>query len=250
MIEGRLVLGVLVSGRSRLAVESVLVSDAAARALGEELGAAERLGGTIYVCAQEVMNTIAGFDIHRGCLAVAGRGMMWSVPQLVGSVDPRGPSVVVVLEEVNNHDNVGAIARAVAAFGGSGVFMSEGTADPLYRKAIRVSMGAALTVSWARARWAWPGELRRLRGAGYELVGLVTDDAAERIGVYAGGLGERGTRRVALVVGSEGDGLGEKTRALMDRTARVPMGGGVDSLSASMACGIALSRVSEALGLV
>jgi tRNA G18 (ribose-2'-O)-methylase SpoU len=185
------------------------------------------------------MEAVAGFPIHRGCLAAGERGTEESAETLADRA-----RTVVVLEAIANHDNIGGIFRNVLAFGGDAVLLDDRCADPLYRKAIRVSVGASLTMPFARID-AWADGLARLSAAGYTLVALTPDAAAIDI---AGLPAERlGAGRVALFVGAEGAGLGPETRAMADARVRIPMAPGVDSLNVATAAGIALHRLGRAL---
>jgi tRNA G18 (ribose-2'-O)-methylase SpoU len=135
---------------------------------------------------------------------------------------------------------VGAVFRNAAAFGVGGVLLSPGCADPLYRKALRVSMGATLSLPFARIDW--PVGLLRLRETGYTLLALTPDRDAEDIGTVA----DRGAgaRRLALLLGAEGAGLGPDSRAAAHRCVRIPMAAGIDSLNVATACAIALHRLA------
>jgi tRNA G18 (ribose-2'-O)-methylase SpoU len=152
---------------------------------------------------------------------------------------PAGPRTLLALEGVADPDNVGAIFRNAAAFGVAGALLSSHCADPLYRKAIRVSMGATLTLPFARLA-DWPAGLAALRQAGYRLVALCPGAEAEDIVEVAARAPRR--PRLALLLGAEGAGLSEATRAAADVEVRIPMAAGVDSLNVAAACGIALHR--------
>ena len=154
-------------------------------------------------------------------------------------MDPAGPRTLLALEGVTDPDNVGAIFRNAAAFGVAGVLLSSHCADPLYRKAIRVSMGATLSLPFAQVP-DWAVTLAALRHAGYRLVALCPGADAEDIVEVAGRAPRR--PRLALLLGAEGEGLSEATRAAADVEVRIPMAAGVDSLNVAAACGIALHR--------
>lgn len=231
--EGVLVLGALV--RSGYRVHSVLVSETRLGAVTEAL---EGLAGDVpvYVAGQGVMDEVVGFHIHRGVLACGYRPS----PEVEGDVGRLAATArtLVVLEDLSNHDNVGGVFRVAAALGGPsvGVVLSPGCADPLYRKALRVSMGHGLLVPYARAG-SWPGDLSAVMDAGHELVALTPGAGSESIeGVVPGG-------RVALVVGAEGPGLSEAVLGVADRRVRIPIWSGVDSLNVVTAAAIALHRL-------
>jgi tRNA G18 (ribose-2'-O)-methylase SpoU len=192
----------------------------------------------VYVADQPVIDAIVGFHIHRGCIAEGERGRVRAASEIAGTI--AGDAAIVVVEGVNNHDNVGGIFRTALALGARAVMIDPGTADPLYRKAIRVSMGAAL-----RLPWGVTGELPRgldaLRSAGFRCVALTPGDGAQEIGAFVDGGGAEG--RVALVVGAEGPGITPATGAACDALVRIAMAPAVDSLNVATAMGIALHRL-------
>lgn len=229
--EGALVLQVL--SASPFEIESVLVTDRTLHSAHLALG--PRASDTpILVVPQPLMDGIAGFHVHRGVLAAGRRGKTLDPVTLASRA-----SLLVVLEDLSNHDNVGGIFRSVAALAGeaAGVWLSPRCCDPLYRKALRVSMGHALTVPWAIAP-TWPaGGIESLRRLGYEVWGLATGaDSAELDAALSL------PPRLALVLGAEGPGLSRETLELVDRRVRIGMTPGVDSLNVGVACGVALHR--------
>jgi tRNA G18 (ribose-2'-O)-methylase SpoU len=207
----------------------------------------------VYLVDQSLMNSIVGFNIHRGVLALGVRGPEPDLDQLL-----RQASCVVVLEDLVNHDNIGAVFRNVAALagvgpGGGAVLLSPRCADPLYRKAIRVSIGWSLGVPFGRLE-AWPGDLSRLRAAGYAVLALHPGPASRPIADVVRELSGV-SRKVALVAGTEGEGLSRPARESIDYHVQIPMrgrvradaGATVDSLNVGVAVAIALDRVAEAL---
>jgi tRNA G18 (ribose-2'-O)-methylase SpoU len=244
--EGRLVVRRLLT--SRFVTRSMMVTLAALDGVAGELEGRPCL--PVFVVPQPVMNAVAGFNIHRGCLAIGERPAPVTWRDLAGgagvrSCGPSGPPttarVLVALEHVGNADNVGATFRAAAAFGAGGVLLDDGCADPLYRKAIRTSMGAALHVPFAHDV-PWTDALAGLRREGWAVVGL-TPDAAEPVReVFAHTRGAR----VVLVLGHEGDGISATTAAACTHLARIPMTAAVDSLNVAMAAGIALYEWRQA----
>jgi tRNA G18 (ribose-2'-O)-methylase SpoU len=245
--EGRLVVGRLLA--SRFVTRSVLVTSAALDTLRPQLESHPCV--PVFVVPQPVMNGVAGFNIHRGCLAIGERPAPTSWNDLVrrcvrerGSFDPpEPPTILVALERVGNADNVGATFRAAAAFGASGVLLDHACADPLYRKAIRTSMGAALHVAFA-AEVPWLDALAGLRRDGWAIVGLTPAAAA----VPARDVFARAGRRVVLVLGHEGDGITPATAAACTHLARIPTTSDVDSLNVAMAAGIALYEWRTSVG--
>lgn len=233
--EGRLVVRRLLTASSHRA-RSLLVTEAALRSLSDVLGGGDP-GLPVYVCSQDLLAGVAGFNVHRGCLAL---GECPPNPQ----PDPiiRRAGLVVVLEAVGNADNMGGVFRNAAAFGAGGVLLSPTCCDPLYRKAIRTSMGTAFQVPYARLS-IWPGDLTRVREAGLTTVGLTPRADAMDIGRFA----DRTNRphRLALLFGTEGAGLSPQAESLVDIRVRIPISPSVDSLNLATAVGIALHRLSE-----
>lgn len=237
--EGRLVVGALLHVRSRFAPSAVLVTPAALGAMSEELAACPRRP-PVFVASQAVMDGIVGFHIHRGCLAVGEIGPEPTVEDLLARAAD-GRRFIVVLEGLLNHDNVGAIFRNAAAFGAHACLLTPGTCSPLYRKALRVSMGAALRVPFATIH-GWPGSLERLREQGWRTVALTPADDAVDIAKFVAGAPRAG--RTALVVGAEGPGLTADALAGADVRVRIPMAAGTDSLNVATAAAIAMHRLS------
>jgi tRNA G18 (ribose-2'-O)-methylase SpoU len=231
--EGRLVVRALV-GQSALRVRSLLLTENACRGLADVLEPRlDRL--QVWLVAEAAIEALTGFDIHRGCLAIGER------PPRVALRDwlDRAPGArrIVVLEQVGNADNVGAIFRNAAAFGADAVVLGPRCCDPLYRKAIRVSMGAALRVPFCHAD-DWPGDLEVVRAAGFTVAALTTAASAVDLGAFARGL--TAGSRVALLAGAEGAGLSPEAVAAADSAVRIPMAPLTDSLNVATATGIAL----------
>ncbi|MBI4888725.1 MAG: RNA methyltransferase [Acidobacteria bacterium] len=226
--EGRLVVRRLLTG-SAFATRSVLVTDTARAALDEVLAA--RPDVPVYVAPAAVMDGITGLHIHRGCLALGERPRPASWRETAA-----GARTLVVLERVANADNVGGIFRNAAAFGAAAVLLDEATTDPLYRKAIRTSMGASLVVPFARAE-PWPAALRELGALGFATVALTPSAAAPTVAETVARLGGR---PVALVLGHEGDGLTGAALAACEYRARIPVASAVDSLNVAAAAAVAL----------
>ena len=232
--EGRLVVRRIIEN-ARYAVESVLVNDAALRDLAPSF---ERLDSSVpvLVCRTVEFQQVTGFNIHRGCLALVRRPTPMTLGSLISSA-----GLLVVLDGVANADNVGGVFRNAAAFDAGGVLLSPTTCDPLYRKAIRTSMGAALEVPFARvADAAWPTLAAELHAAGFTVVALTPRETSEALEAFAA---RPQPARLALVIGSEGAGVTPALEAAADHRVRIPISGQVDSLNLAVAAGIALARL-------
>jgi tRNA G18 (ribose-2'-O)-methylase SpoU len=179
-----------------------------------------------------VLNALAGFNFHRGCLALAERG-----PASVPIESLFGLPLLVGLEGVGNPDNVGGIFRNALALGAGGIVLDPASGDPFYRKAIRTSMGAALTVPFARLD-DWPAGLQRVRATGFTIVALTPAAEAIDITSFASG---RTPGPLMLLAGHEGLGLSEAAMAASDARCRIPIDPRSDSLNVAVAVGIALA---------
>lgn len=188
----------------------------------------------VYVVADEVAEGITGYRVHRGALASLGRKQLPAVASVL-----RGASRVVVLEDLVDHGNVGAIFRCAAALGVDAVVLSPRCADPLYRRSVKVSMGAVFAIPYARMT-EWFDGLAALKKTGFRVLALTPDEGAKPIGAALRGDGER----VALLLGTEGDGLSSRWLHEADEAVRIPMSpaaraAGVDSLNVVAAAAIA-----------
>jgi tRNA G18 (ribose-2'-O)-methylase SpoU len=236
LVEGRLNVRRLLAAR-RFRTRALLLSPAAQAALADALARLDA-ATPVYVAAPRLLSGIAGYHLHRGCLAAAERGEPLAAQALLRGA---GRRLLLVLEDVANPDNVGGAFRNAWAFGASGVLLSPACADPLGRKATRVSMGGTLEVPFARV--ACCAELcERLRAEGFAALALTTDPAAPPLEEAAHAL--RAAPRLALLLGSEGDGLRPATLAAAGACARIRMARGVDSLNLATAAGIALHRLA------
>jgi tRNA G18 (ribose-2'-O)-methylase SpoU len=184
----------------------------------------------VYVGDTEVLEAVTGFVMHRGALASMHRPPLPPVAEILA--DARR---VVVLEDVVDHTNVGAIFRAVAGLGADAVLVTPRCADPLYRRSVRVSMGAVLQVPWTRLG-EWPAGGEQLRDAGFTIAALALQDDAVDLADLAADPPER----VALLLGTEGDGLSRRALAASDVVVTIPMEHGVDSLNVAAAASVAL----------
>jgi tRNA G18 (ribose-2'-O)-methylase SpoU len=236
VVEGRLVVARLLADR-RWTVRSLLLSYAAARSLESALSLVPP-AVPIFVCDRSDFLGITGYDIHRGCLALVERP-----PVLELDVVANAASLVLVLEGIANADNVGGLFRNAAAFGADAVLLSPTCCSPLYRKAVRTSVGAALCVPFVHAG-DWPGPLGRLRRAGFTIAALVADrsDRCESLEAFAS---RPAPSKLALMLGSEGFGLTADAESMSDHLVHIPIERGVDSLNVAVAAGIALEQMTR-----
>ncbi|MDE0831160.1 MAG: RNA methyltransferase [Vicinamibacterales bacterium] len=233
--ESRLVVRTLLE-HARLRTRSLFVTEAALASLADVLS--DRTDELpIFVGAPQFLRQIVGFKVHRGCLALGERAAPVSDSQLAPLATARR---VVVLEHVGNPDNVGSIFRNATAFGAECVLLDPHCCDPLYRKAIRTSLGATLRLPYGEIM-DWPHGLSRLRELGYTTVGLTLDPDATAMAAFA----MAAPARVALVLGTEGAGLSDSAAAEVDCRVRIPIADGVDSLNVATASGIALYALAQ-----
>ena len=198
----------------------------------------------VYVVTRELLAEVAGYDMHRGIIAVADRAPERDVDTLLDS------RTLVVLEGVGDHENIGAIFRNAAGMGVDGVLLGAGTADPLYRRSVRVSMGHVLRLPFAHLEGTvttWQRSLEQLREAGFRLVSLTPDDKAEHLANAL--IDDTGApyEKVALLVGGEGPGLTEHAMRATDIRARIPMANGTDSLNVATSAAIAFYERDRSL---
>ena len=222
--------GVLVVQRmlaSRFIPHAFLGTD---RRLAELAGDLSGTAAPFYRASAEVMAKVVGFHLNRGVLGVAHRS-----PELTTAQVLIGARTVAVLEGVNDHENLGSIFRNAAGLGVDAVIFGAGCADPLYRRAVRVSMGHALLVPYA---WAaqWPGDLELLRNNGFQLLALTPDSEAQTL---ADAMESVNGRKVAVLVGAEGPGLTESAMRASDSRVCIPMSRGTDSLNVATAAACA-----------
>ncbi|GIH97138.1 TrmH family RNA methyltransferase [Planobispora siamensis] len=224
-------------------VRSVLLTRRWVTSLADVL---DGLGDRVHVVDDEVMDAVAGFPVHRGALASMERRALPSVTEILrgagalpegGEAGGAAPRRVLVLEDLVDHGNVGAIFRCAAALGVEAVILSPRCADPLYRRAVKVSMGAVFAIPYARMT-NWYDGLAELRAAGFRTLALTPDQSSVPLDEAV--MGER----VALLLGSEGDGLSSRWLHEADESVCIPMspaamGLGVDSLNVVAAAAIA-----------
>ncbi|MEL6919944.1 MAG: RNA methyltransferase [Pseudomonadota bacterium] len=224
--EGKTVLNVLVSPQSRFGVKSLLILENRIEGCGSIL-AQTPTDVPVYVASAEVMDAIAGFPIHRGVLAAAHK----THPQ----IDLSSARRIVIASAISNHDNVGALFRNAAAFGFDAVLLDDQCCEPLYRKAIRVSVGGVLRVPFAHG-----GNIETLcaqaQSHGLSSIALATKGDVE-LAAW------KPSARVALLVGSEGKGLPNAILQTLE-TVTIPMHAGFDSLNVATAAAIAMHHVS------
>jgi tRNA G18 (ribose-2'-O)-methylase SpoU len=195
----------------------------------------ETVQAPVFVATRELLDATTGYAVHRGALAAMSRLPLPSVSELID-----GASRLAVLEDVNDHTNVGAIFRAAAGLGMDGILLSPRCADPLYRRAVKVSMGAVFALPYARIA-TWPGGLEQLRDAGFTAVAL-----APGVGSFTlSELAERKLPKLALILGTEGDGLRPSTMAAAELTVGIPMARGVDSLNVAAAAAVAFYATAQ-----
>jgi tRNA G18 (ribose-2'-O)-methylase SpoU len=189
----------------------------------------------VYVTSEALAEQVTGFHVHRGALASLERGAPRSLDEVL--VDARS---VLVLEDIVDHTNVGAIFRSGAALGFDAVLLAPRCADPLYRRSIKVGMGAVFTMPWTRLP-DWYDALPALSTRGFTTVALTLAEDAVAIDDAVSGVD-----RLALVLGSEGHGLSSRWETTADRRAIIPMAAGIDSLNVAaataVACYVAASR--------
>lgn len=183
----------------------------------------------VYVAPAEVLEHITGFHLHRGALAAMHRPTLRPVAEVVA-----GARRVAILEDIVDHTNVGAAFRSAAALGVDAVLVTPRCADPFYRRSVRVSMGTVFQVPWTRIPH-WPAGLSELQNAGFVVAALALADDA----VSLDQLEASPPQRLALLLGTEGDGLSRGAIDAADLVVKIPMAGGVDSLNVAAASAVA-----------
>ena len=206
--------------RSPRTVRSVLVTPTQFGALDDLLAS---LDAPVYVARPEVLRRVVGFDLHRGAVAAGAR---WPLPPVAAVL--AGARSVAVLERITDHENLGGLFRNAAAFGIDAVLLDRESADPLYRRCVRVSIGHVLTVPWTRL-----DSLAELRTHGFTQLALTPSPTAQPLDEVAW------PERTAFLLGTEGPGLSDAWLAAADAHVRIPMAPGVDSLNVATAAAIA-----------
>jgi tRNA G18 (ribose-2'-O)-methylase SpoU len=197
--------------------------------LERSMGWLARSEAPVYVGTDAVLRSLTGFHVHRGALASVQRRALLTVDEVIA-----GARRLVVIEDMVNHTNLGSIFRTAAALGVDAVVVSPQAADPLYRRSVRVSMGAVFTVPYARAE-VWPTVIRDLSDAGFRTLALTPSTDAVSLGELEVGVDDR----LAIVVGTEGEGLSPAALDSCDLAVQIPMSAGIDSLNVATAAGIA-----------
>ncbi|MEE7504523.1 RNA methyltransferase [Methylobacterium mesophilicum] len=236
IVEGEVTLRLLLGRRSRFPAESILLAPERWPGLAADIAASPE-PPPVFSAAKAVMSAVTGFPIHRGVLAVGLRGPEPDAAALVPP--PPAPALVVGLAGLTNHDNVGAAFRNAAAFGADAVLLDGASCDPLYRKSIRVSAGAALIQPFARLP------------EGQDWLGLAEILDLQPLAFSPGATGTLDMlpipARALLILGTEGPGLDAATLARA-RPIRIPMAAGFDSLNVATAAGIALYTIARGQG--
>nr|WP_208390749.1 RNA methyltransferase [Brooklawnia cerclae] len=191
----------------------------------------QRSEAPVYVVDEALAERVTGFHVHRGALASLERVTRWRMDDLLDA------QRLVVCEDIVDHTNVGAILRSVAGLGWDGALLAPRAADPLYRRAIKTSMGAVFSLPWARLD-DWRGGLQRLREQGFMIAAMALRDDSVTLDDLAADLVAR-HRKLALLLGTEGDGLSAHWLSQADVVVRIPMGHGIDSLNVAAAAAVA-----------
>nr|WP_290126435.1 RNA methyltransferase [Cutibacterium avidum] len=191
----------------------------------------------VYVVSEALAEQVTGFHVHRGALASMCRQTRWSAADLT---DARR---LVVCEDIVDHTNVGAIIRCAAGIGWDGVLLAPRAADPLYRRAIKTSMGTVFQLPWARLE-DWSGGLDELRNHGFTVAAMALSDDSVTLDEFSADLRAR-PRKVALLMGTEGAGLSAHWISQADVVVRIPMAGGVDSLNVAAAAAVACYELRD-----
>ena len=228
--EGRLVVDRLIA-LARFDIHSILVNRAGRDALFEQLSSTV---APVLVCDERTLTSITGYNFHRGCLALVRR----PAPLPPSALYPS--RLLLGIESVANPDNIGGLFRTAAAFGAGGVLLDATSGDPLYRKAVRTSMGASLRLPYSRAE-AWLPTLEQFRSRSFRLAALTPAPGAETLSGFAATVGT--DCQLIVLVGAEGAGLAAETLAFADAAVRIPIDNTMDSLNVVVAAGIALERL-------
>ena len=238
--EGRHVVRILLAS-DRFETRSLLVSPPALESLRDVI--ADRPAVPVFVMPVERLTTLVGFNIHRGCLAIGVRPPCVTVDAWWR--EAARARLVVAAERVGDADNLGALFRNALAFGADGLLLSAGCCDPLYRKSIRVSMGAALRLPYAIDD-QWPASLGLMRAAGARVFAMTPHAPARELDGAVASVAPEST--IAVLVGHEGDGLSDVATESADERVRIPLAPGVDSLNVATAAAVALHACRRRLG--
>ena len=191
----------------------------------------------VFVVSETLAEQVTGFHVHRGALASMCRQTRWSAADLMAALR------LVVCEDIVDHTNVGAIIRCAAGIGWDGVLLAPRAADPLYRRAIKTSMGTVFQLLWARLE-DWAGGLDELRDHGFTVAAMALSGDSLSLDEFSADL-RQNPRKVALLMGTEGTGLSAHWISQADVVVRIPMAGGVDSLNVAAAAAVACYELRE-----
>ena len=253
VVEGKLTVERLLASSYR--IRSLLVDDHHVTASSDVVTATRAQGVPVYVGSRAAVAETVGFNLHRGVVAVADRPPPRSAARLVSDAVrmPLAPGtfpVMVILESLNDHENIGALFRNAAAFGVRGVLLDPSCADPLYRRSIRVSVGYVLHVPFAQLS-PWPAGLQQVRDAGFLIAAMTPRPVAVaglpvlRLAALKDRMsGSSRHKGLALLLGAEGPGLTRGAFAASDVAVSIPMAEGVDSLNVATAAAVALHAVT------
>ncbi|MGH8893557.1 MAG: TrmH family RNA methyltransferase [Actinomycetes bacterium] len=213
-------------------VRSVLLEERWLAALSDLL---DRIDAPVYVASRETLEAVTGYSVHRGALAAMARLPLEPALELAAR-----SRRIVVLEDLVDHTNVGAVMRAAAGLGLDAVLVSPRCADPLYRRSVKVSMGAVFAVPWSRLD-TWPGGLHDVRSLGFSVLALTPDPSATPLAELRATV----TDRCAVLLGAEGPGLSDRALAVADHRVRIPMAAGVDSLNVAAAAAVVFYALGQ-----
>lgn len=212
-------------------LRSMLLTERWLDAMADVVAIAADTGAPVYVADPEVVERVTGYHVHRGALASMQRKPLPEPAELLGAAGL--PGRIAVFEGFVDHANLGAAFRSAAALGIGAILLSPDCADPLYRRAVKVSMGAVFSVPYARFT-EWPSGLGALRDAGYRVLAMTPDERATPLDE----LPPERFERCALMLGSEGHGLSARALDAADEWVRIPMAAGIDSLNVAAASAV------------
>jgi tRNA G18 (ribose-2'-O)-methylase SpoU len=210
--------------------------------LSDLVETAESQGVPVYVAQADVIEAMTGFHLHRGALASMHRPPLVAPEELLRNALLGKTSRIVVLEDIVDHTNMGAVFRSCAAMGVDAVLITPRCADPLYRRSVRVSMGTVFQVPWTRID-PWPAGIQVLQDHGFTVAAFALGDGA----VSLDELAAEQPDRLAIVFGTEGDGLSRLAVKGADLVVKIPMAGGVDSLNIAAASAVGIWALRPAL---
>jgi len=192
----------------------------------------------VYKASPEVLQQITGYNLHRGCIACFKRKELLSPDQVLDGI--ADSETLLLIEGVNNPTNMGVILRCASGLGVGGLLLNSSCSDPLYRRSVRVSMGEAFTLPYARFN-NWPEDLKLVQDRGYEIWALTPSERSESLHTISKPEG----KKIALMLGTEGTGISEEVLTIADKHVKIPMSGRVDSLNVGAASAIAFYAVQS-----